>query len=127
MSSLKKSVLPVLLATVWISVSEFFRNEFLLKSYWVEHYQAMGLTFPGDPVNGAVWGLWSFVFACLIFVLAKKFTVFETVSLGWVLGFVMMWLVIGNLQVLPYGILPVAVPLSLIEVLLAVWIVKKLS
>jgi len=39
----------------------------------------------------------------------------------------MMWLVIGNLQVLPYGILPVAVPLSLLEVFLAVWIVKKLS
>lgn len=29
---MKKSVLPVLLATIWISISEFVRNEFFVKS-----------------------------------------------------------------------------------------------
>jgi len=38
-----------------------------------------------------------------------------------------MWLVIGNLGVLPWGILPVAIPLSLLEAFLAAFIIKKLS
>lgn len=127
MLSLKKIVLPVVLATVWISVSEFVRNEFLLKSKWVHHYENMGLTFPGDPVNGAVWGIWSLVFAIFIFVLAKKFNLWETTLLAWIAGFVMMWLVIGNMDVLPFAILPYAIPLSLLEAFLAAWIIKKLA
>jgi ABC-type microcin C transport system permease subunit YejE len=54
MSPFRNTILPILLAFVWISLSEFARNEFLLKSYWVEHYESMGLTFPSEPVNGIV-------------------------------------------------------------------------
>jgi len=64
--------LPVLLATIWISISEFVRNEFLLKSYWTDHYQTLGLVFPSEPINGAVWGIWSLCFAIAIFIIAKK-------------------------------------------------------
>jgi hypothetical protein len=74
MNYLKKSAMPVLIASIWISISEFFRNEFLLKSYWTEHYAGLGLIFPSEPVNGALWGLWSLLFAIVIFILAKKFT-----------------------------------------------------
>ena len=35
MDFIKKSLVPVPAATVWISVSEFARNELLAKSYWV--------------------------------------------------------------------------------------------
>jgi hypothetical protein len=42
-------------------------------------------------------------------------------------GFVLMWMVIGNLGVLPAAILPVAVPLSMLEAFGAAWIIKKLS
>ena len=41
------------------------------------------------------------------------------------MAFVMMWVVIGNLDVLPYGILPYALPLSLLEVFGAAWIIRK--
>ncbi|MEZ4898546.1 MAG: hypothetical protein R2806_17030 [Saprospiraceae bacterium] len=118
-------LLPVLLATLWISLSEFVRNEYLLKSYWTSHYSQLGLTFPSAPVNGAIWGVWSLVFALVIFVLARKFSQWETTLLAWVIGFVMMWLVIGNLAVLPFGILPAAIPLSLLEAFLATWIVRQ--
>lgn len=36
---MKKTVFPIVLAIIWISISEFVRNEFLLKSYWTGHYQ----------------------------------------------------------------------------------------
>jgi hypothetical protein len=124
---IKKSVLPILLATIWISISEFVRNEILLKSFWVKHYQKLGLVFPSEPINGAVWGLWSLLFAISIFIISKKFSLIESTLLSWFVGFVLMWVVIGNLNVLPYGILIYAIPLSLLEAFVAAFIIKKLS
>jgi hypothetical protein len=46
---IKKTILPVVLATIWISISEFVRNEFILKSYWTDHYEGMGLFFLPNP------------------------------------------------------------------------------
>jgi hypothetical protein len=124
---MKKTILPILLATIWISLSEFVRNTFLVHSNWVEHYQNLGLTFPEQPINGAVWGLWSLCFAIVIFIIAKKFSLLQTTLLAWFVGFVMMWLVVGNMGVLPFSILPIAIPLSLLEAFLASFIVKKLT
>lgn len=124
---MKKTVLPIALSTVWISLSEFFRNQFWLNSYWTDHYANMGLVFPAEPFNGAVWGIWAMIFSICLFVIAQKFSFTETAVLGWVIGFVLMWLVIGNLGVLPLGILALAIPLSLLEVWVAVWIITRFS
>lgn len=127
MSFLKKTLLPVLAGTAWISISEFVRNQFLLSGSWNDHYNELGLVFPAEPVNGAVWGIWSLVFAITIFIISRKFSIVQTAILAWIYGFVMMWLVIGNLGVLPFGILPVAIPLSLLEAWLASFIIARLS
>jgi hypothetical protein len=127
MKTLKKTILPILLATIWISISEFVRNEFLFKSYWTDHYDKLGLAFPSEPVNGAVWGLWSLLFAILIFILNKKFSLLSTFFISWFGGFVLMWVVTWNMSVLPVNILWFAVPLSLLEAFLAAWIIRKLT
>lgn len=127
MNFLKKTILPILLATIWISISEFVRNELLIKSYWVEHYEKLGLVFPSEPINGAIWGIWSLLFAIAIFIIAKKFSLIQTTVLSWFFGFVLMWVVIGNMGVLPDGLLYIAVPLSLLEVFVAAFIIKKLA
>jgi hypothetical protein len=127
MDILKRTVLPILLSTIWISVSEFVRNEFLLKSYWTGHYEGMGIVFPSEPVNGAIWGLWSLLFAVAIYILSRRFNLIETTFLSWYMAFVMMWIVIGNMGVLPDGLLYIAVPLSLLEALVATFIIVKLS
>jgi len=124
---MRNTLLPLLLATLWISVSEFVRNSFLLHNYWIEHYQKLGMTFPEQTINGAVWGIWSFCFAISIFILSKKYSLLQTTFLSWFVGFVFMWLVVGNLGVFPFGILPLAIPLSLLEAFLASFIVFKLS
>jgi hypothetical protein len=121
----RNTILPVLLATIWVSISEFVRNQLIFKSLWVEHYQKMGLTFPAEPINGAMWGVWSLLFAITVFILSKKFNLWQTTLLAWFIGFVLMWVVIGNLGVLPYGLLVFAVPLSMLEAFVAAWIVKK--
>jgi hypothetical protein len=124
---MKKAILPVLLATIWIGASEFLRNEFILKAYWTAHYEKLGQVFPSAPINGAIWGIWSLCLAIFIYLLNKKYKLLQTTLLAWFAGFVLMWLVIGNLNVLPFGILPLAVPLSLFEAFLASYIINRLS
>ncbi len=127
MKFLTKTILPILAATVWISISEFVRNEFIVKSFWTNHYNKLGLVFPSEPINGAVWGIWSLLFAIAIFILSTKFTLVQTTLFSWYMGFVLMWFVIGNMGVLPYGLLLYAIPLSLLEAFVASLIIKKLS
>ncbi|MBM3283634.1 hypothetical protein FJY90_05325 [Candidatus Gottesmanbacteria bacterium] len=122
----KKPIIPIVLAAIWISLSEFSRNELLVKTIWINHYQKLGLTFPSQPINGFVWGIWSLLFAIIIFIIANKFTLWQTTILSWFIGFVMMWLVIGNLNVLPYDLLIYAIPLSIFESFVASLIIKKL-
>lgn len=123
----KKAVIAIIPATLWIGLSEFLRNELLLKSHWTDHYQELGLVFPSAPVNNAAWGLWSLFLAVLIYLLIRKFTLWQTTLLGWYAGFVFMWVVLWNLNVLPSGLLIFAVPLSLLETFVAAWIIRKLS
>ncbi|MCK9423218.1 MAG: hypothetical protein M0Q38_11535 [Bacteroidales bacterium] len=124
MKHLKKVIFPVLLATIWISISEFVRNEFLVKSFWTKHYQDLGLNFPSAPINGAIWGVWSLLFAISIFIIAKKFSLLHTTFLSWFVAFPMMWVVIGNLGVLPSGLLLYVIPLSIFESFIASLIIK---
>ena len=126
MKQVKNVILPILLAAIWISISEFVRNEFLLKSFWTEHYTSLGLIFPSEPVNGALWGIWSLLFAIAIFIISGKFTLWQTTFLSWFMTFVMMWVVIGNLGVLPYGLLLYGIPLSILESFIAALIIIKL-
>jgi len=122
-----KSILAILAATVWISISEFVRNEFLLKNYWIDHYQNLGLTFPSEPINGAVWGLWSFLFAIGIYIINRKFNLLSTTLIAWFVGFVLMWVVTWNMMVFPLVILSFAIPLSLLEAYLATFIIEKIA
>jgi hypothetical protein len=123
---MKSKLLAILLGTIWISLSEFVRNEFLLKHLWSEHYSNMGLVFPAEPMNGAVWGIWSLCFAVIIAIISEKYSLLQTTMLSWLLGFVLMWLVIGNLGVLPFKTLPYAIPLSILEAFVASWIMFRI-
>lgn len=124
---MKKTFISILLASIWISISEFVRNQFILKSHWLNHYQSLGLTFPAEPINGAMWGVWSFLFAITIYIVSKKFGLIETTVLAWLFGFLMMWVVLNNLGVLPLGILAYGVPLSILEAFVAALIIRKFS
>jgi hypothetical protein len=127
MKTIKEVIAPILMSTIWISFSEFVRNEWLLKSYWTKHYERMDLIFPSEPINGAVWGIWALFFSVGIFIIRKRFSKVESIGLSWLVGFLLMWLVTGNMGVLPFGLLFYAVPLSIIEVVLAVYLVSLFS
>ncbi|MFO1034283.1 MAG: hypothetical protein U1E15_09500 [Hyphomicrobiales bacterium] len=122
---MKLPVLPVALAGLWITASEFVRNELLFKSFWTGHYQGLGLTFETKPLNGVLWLVWSMIFACIIQQLLSRFSFGRSVAMAWVAGFPMMWITLFNLQVLPLGLLVFALPLSIVEVLVAALILTR--
>ena len=121
--------LATLVAGVWINLSEFLRNELLFKQFWSDKYNSLGLSFPSAPINGLMWGVWGFLFAACIVALSRKLTFVETLVVSWTIGFLLMWIVVWNLNVLPLGLFPIAAPWSLVEVAGAVvfarWIVGK--
>jgi len=123
---MKKNIAAFLASGAWIGISEFARNEILFKSYWIDKYAGLGLVFPSDNVNNAMWGAWSFMLAGLVVFLVRRLGLLEAVAAAWLAAFVMMWIVIWNLNVLPTGLLLFAVPLSVLEVALAALISRKI-
>ncbi len=122
-----RDVVAVLLTGVWVNASEFFRNEILLKHYWVHHYRALGMAFPSAPLNAAVWVAWGFLFSISIYVISRRFSIVQSALIVWLMGFLLMWVVTWNLDVLPPTILIYAIPLSLIETLVGVYICATAS
>lgn len=122
-----KEIVAVIIAGVWIGMNEFIRNQVVFLSDWMDIYAKRGDIFPGFPANSVVWVIWSLSLAYLIFVLHKKFSIYQTVVVAWASTFVMMWMALANLDGLPTSILPVAVFWSIAEVAIATKIIDKMS
>ena len=122
-----RNIVAVILTGIWVNASEFFRNEVLLKTYWIYHYQSLGITFPSEPLNGMIWVAWGFLFAIAIYVISRKFNLIQTTIVSWFMAFVLMWVVTWNLNMLPSAILIYAVPLSLLEAFIGSYICIKMS
>jgi hypothetical protein len=74
-----------------------------------------------------VWVAWGFLFAIAIFLISRKFSLVQTTLISWLTAFVLMWIVVWNLNVLPGAILIYAVPLSLLEAFIGSYICRKIS
>jgi predicted neutral ceramidase superfamily lipid hydrolase len=127
MNAQSRSIIAVVLTGIWVNASEFFRNEILLKTYWIDHYQSLGMTFPSAPKNGMIWVAWGFLFAIAIYLISRRFNLIQTALISWLMAFVLMWVVTLNLNILPSAILIYAVPLSLLEVFIGSYICIKIS
>jgi hypothetical protein len=122
-----RNIIAVILTGIWVNASEYFRNEILLKKYWIDHYRSLGMTFPSAPQNGMIWVAWGFLFAIAIYIISRKFNLIQTTLVSWFTAFVLMWIVTWNLNVLPGAILIYAVPLSLLEAFIGSYICIKMS
>jgi len=122
-----RGIRAVALTGIWVNASEFFRNEVLLKTYWVDHYRSLRMTFPSEPQNGMMWIAWGVLFAIAIYFISRKFNLIQTALIAWFMAFVLMWVVAWNLNVLPMAILLYAVPLSLLESFIGSYICIKIS
>ena len=93
MNAQSRKIIAVVLTGIWVNASEFFRNEVLLKKYWVDHYQSLGMTFPSAPKNGMIWVAWGFLFSIAIYLISRRFNLIQTALISWFMAFVLMWVV----------------------------------
>ena len=122
MRIIKKIILPILITGIWINISETVRWMFLVESYWLEKYQILNLTFPNETINMIAWMLWGFFHSTVIFILSKRYNLLQTTVLSWFVAFVMMWVIVWNIGVLPTGMLWFNIPLSLLETFIGAYI-----
>lgn len=78
---MKKTILAIIAAGVWMNLNEFIRNELLLKDHWVSYFQNLGLSFPSTPINSAIWCLWTFIFCTALVLLTTKFSILKSTLL----------------------------------------------
>lgn len=123
---MKRFFLAVLAAGLWMNISEFIRNELLIKQVWISGFEEIGLSFPSAPINGAVWALWVFIFVAVLAWLTIRFNILMSTIISWVNGYVLLWIAMWNMGVLPSGLLWWAVPWSFVEVYIAAFMCKRL-
>jgi hypothetical protein len=127
MTSKARSVWHVVLLGVWINLSETVRWILYSKPQFDALFRSKGLEVPNQPINGILWMIWGFIIAFLVFILSRKFTVVQTTLITWLAVFVTVWIALWNSAVLPLEMLPVVVPLSLVNIFIATLIAKKLQ
>jgi hypothetical protein len=127
MTNKVKPVWQVLLLALWINLSETVRWILYSKPKFEALYRSMGLELPDKPINGILWMIWGVMIAFLVFILSQKFTLLQTTIITWLAVFVMIWIALWNYAILPLDILLIAAPLSLLEILIAALISKKLQ
>ena len=118
--------LAVVASGAWISLSEYIRNEFVIKHVWVKGFEEIGLSFPSAPINGVVWVIWTFIFCVVLTVLNMKFNALKSTVICWVTGFGLLWIAMWNIGILPKGLLYWAVPWSFVEVYVAAFICNRI-
>ena len=109
-----------------MNLSEFIRNEFVIKHVWIQGFEEIGLSFPSAPVNGLVWGIWTFIFCAVLAWSCTRFNVLKSTIICWVTGFVLLWIAMWNIGILPGGLLYWAVPWSFVEVYVAAFICRRI-
>lgn len=122
---MKKYLFAIVASGLWMNISEFIRNELVIKHIWVDGFNKIGLSFPSEPINGIIWGLWAFIFAGFLVLLNTKFDILKSTIISWIFGFVLLWIAMWNMGFLPSLVLCWAIPLSFFEVFVAALICRK--
>jgi hypothetical protein len=125
MGTTRKTIFPIFFIGIWINIIELIKLEFIFKHYWTEHYSGLELIFPNDPFNYFIWIIWGFLIAAIIFIISERFNLLQTTLLSWLVVFIMLWMVLWNIDILPKGILWINAPLSLFEVFVGAVICNK--
>lgn len=122
-----KNTIAILAAAVWISLAEFLRNEFLIQSSLSVPLQGMGHYLYTEPNNGNATGFWALAIALLMFMISRKFNFWITAFTGWAAGFILLWVFGSHVLEAATSSLAFIVPLSVLEMILAAWIIVRIS
>lgn len=125
MANLRKAIWQILLVSLWINIFETVRWILFAKPDIDMHLKASNLVLPNNPINNILWLIWGIIIAVMIFIISKKFKVLQTTFIVWITVYVMHWIALWNMAVLPINILWLAVPLTFINVLVGALICSR--
>jgi hypothetical protein len=125
MANFKKAIWQILLVSLWINIFETLRWMLFAKPDIDMHFKAVNLVLPNEPINNILWLIWGIIIAVMIFIISKKFKVFQTTFIVWITVYVMHWIALWNMAVLPINILWLAVPLTFINIFVGALICAK--
>ncbi len=124
MKNYLKTIWQILLVSIWINIFETLRWMLFAKPEIDMHFKAANLVLPNEPINNLLWLIWGIIIAVMIFIVSKKFKVLQTTFIVWITVYVMHWIALWNMAVLPINILWLAVPLTFTNVLVGALISK---
>lgn len=124
MKNYKKSIWQILIVSLWINIFETLRWLLFAKPDIDMHFRTANLVLPNEPLNNILWLIWGIMLAVMIFIISKKYKVLQTTFIVWITVYVLHWIALWNMAVLPINILWLAVPLTFINVLIGVLICK---
>ncbi len=125
MTNFKRVIWQILLVSLWINIFETLRWVLFARPDIDKHFKAANLVLPNGPINNILWLIWGIIIAVMIFIISKKFKVLQTTFIVWITVYVMQWIALWNMAVLPIKVLWLAVPLTFINVLVGALICAK--
>ncbi len=127
MKDYKKAIWHILIISLWINIAETLRWLLYSKAYFLEVYQSLNLVLPFGPIYLILWLIWGILLSTIIYIISKKYTLLQTTVMIWIMAFLMVWITLFNLNVLPLSMLWLVIPLSFIDILVGVLISNYLS
>ena len=124
MKNYLKTIWQIFLVSIWINIFETLRWMLFAKPEIDMHFKAANIVLPNEPINNFLWLIWGIIIAVMIFIVSKKFKVLQTTFIVWITVYVMNWIALWNMAVLPINILWLAVSLTFINVLVGALISK---
>lgn len=124
MKNYLKTIWQIFLVSIWLNIFETLRWMLFAKPEIDMHFKAANIVLPNEPINNLLWLIWGIIIAVMVFIVSKKFKVLQTTFIVWITVYVMHWIALWNMAVLPINILWLAVPLTFINVLVGALISK---
>lgn len=125
MKNYKKAIWQILLVSLWINIFESLRWVIFAKPDIEMYFKAANHVLPNQPINNILWMVWGVIIAIMIFIISKRFKLLQTTFIVWITVYVMHWIALWNMAVLPINILWLAVPVIFIIILVGASICSK--
>ena len=74
-----RTILAIISSGIWIIISEAFRNQFLLKKFWLEQYNKVGFHVAEGLSSSSklLFAAWVLILSVIIYILLKKFVTIQ--------------------------------------------------
>lgn len=123
---MKSKIAALAIVAIWVATNELFRG-ILLTDVWFGHFESIGMTYPTEDIHSLIWSLVLLVLSGLIVFLSLNLSFLSSVFVIWLFFFLIGWAVTWVYGVLPLGILSIAIPWSIVEVVVAVMISNRVA